>query len=256
MSEEYRRLYRSRRDRVIGGVCGGLADYLNVDVTIIRIIWLLAVLFGGGGLVAYLIAWIIVPGEPGTFLPSGEDDAADAASRQTARTFGIILIVIALLWIAYRFGFHFFAPIPWTWVLPVLLIVLGVAILLRPGIQRAAESADSVPPPSGTPAATEEAESGGKTGAEEPGEQGEEQPPPGENKTAGSESSFDVDWTTERLTRSRRDRVLFGVCGGLGKKLNVDSTLVRLAWVLFTVFGVGVFIIIYLVMALVVPEET
>ncbi|HEB83755.1 MAG TPA: PspC domain-containing protein [Bacteroidetes bacterium] len=58
------------------------------------------------------------------------------------------------------------------------------------------------------------------------------------------------------MTRSRRDRVLFGVCGGLGKKLNVDSTLVRLAWVLFTVFGVGVFIIIYLVMALVVPEET
>ncbi|MDD1678518.1 MAG: PspC domain-containing protein [Methanomicrobiales archaeon] len=56
-------LYRSRRDRIIAGVCGGLGEYFAVDPNIIRIIWLL---FGltGTGIVAYILAWIIIPEEP------------------------------------------------------------------------------------------------------------------------------------------------------------------------------------------------
>ena len=64
MSSETKRLYRSRDDRMIGGVCGGLAEYLNVDPTLIRLLLVLLAFAGGPGIVAYLILWIIVPQEP------------------------------------------------------------------------------------------------------------------------------------------------------------------------------------------------
>lgn len=62
--ENVKRLYRSRRERMIGGVCGGLAEYLDTDPTIIRLALALSVLLGGAGILAYLIMWIIIPEEP------------------------------------------------------------------------------------------------------------------------------------------------------------------------------------------------
>ena len=59
-----KKLERSRTDRKIGGVCGGLGDYLDVDSTIVRLIWVVTVFFGGTGLLAYIIAWIVIPEEP------------------------------------------------------------------------------------------------------------------------------------------------------------------------------------------------
>jgi phage shock protein C len=59
--EEPRKLYRSRNERMVAGVCGGLAEYLNVDATLIRVIFLLLAVFGGSGLVIYLAMWILVP---------------------------------------------------------------------------------------------------------------------------------------------------------------------------------------------------
>ncbi|MFI5058613.1 MAG: PspC domain-containing protein [Candidatus Acidiferrales bacterium] len=55
---------RSSTDKKIGGVCGGFADYFDLDPTIIRVVWLLLVLFGGTGLVAYLVLWIVLPLAP------------------------------------------------------------------------------------------------------------------------------------------------------------------------------------------------
>lgn len=59
-----KRLMRSRRDKKIAGVCAGVADYFELDVTIIRVVWLLVLLLGGTGLLAYLVCWIIMPLEP------------------------------------------------------------------------------------------------------------------------------------------------------------------------------------------------
>ena len=56
-----KKLYKSNTDKKICGVCGGLAEYLNVDSTIIRLILVLSILFLGGGLLAYLIAALIMP---------------------------------------------------------------------------------------------------------------------------------------------------------------------------------------------------
>ena len=60
---EYKRLTRSRTDRKIAGVCGGIAQYLNLDPTVVRIIFLVLLLMGGGGGLIYLIVWLFAPEE-------------------------------------------------------------------------------------------------------------------------------------------------------------------------------------------------
>ncbi len=59
-----KRLYRSRTDRILGGVCGGLADYFNLDPSLVRLLWVIFCLGFGTGVLAYIIAWIIIPEEP------------------------------------------------------------------------------------------------------------------------------------------------------------------------------------------------
>jgi phage shock protein C len=61
---ETRKLYRSRSNRQVAGVCGGLAEYFNMDATLIRILFVVLAVLGGSGLVLYLAMWIIVPNEP------------------------------------------------------------------------------------------------------------------------------------------------------------------------------------------------
>jgi len=56
-----RPLLRSRKHKVIAGVCGGFAEHFNLDVALVRVIWLLIALFGGGGIIAYLVCWIVIP---------------------------------------------------------------------------------------------------------------------------------------------------------------------------------------------------
>ena len=56
--------YRSRTDRQVAGVCGGLAKRFNVDPTLVRVLFLVLGIFGGAGVVLYIAMWIIVPKEP------------------------------------------------------------------------------------------------------------------------------------------------------------------------------------------------
>jgi phage shock protein C len=65
MSADYRKLYRSRSERMIGGVCGGIGEYFGIDPTLVRLLFVVATLFGGPmGPVAYLIFLIVVPETP------------------------------------------------------------------------------------------------------------------------------------------------------------------------------------------------
>jgi phage shock protein C len=59
-----KRLMRSSTDKKIAGVCAGLADYFDLDPTIIRLVWVLAFFFGGAGGLAYLVLWIVLPQAP------------------------------------------------------------------------------------------------------------------------------------------------------------------------------------------------
>lgn len=62
--ENSRRLYRSRVDRKIAGVCGGLAEYFKIDPTLVRLLFVLGLVFVGGTLLAYIILLIVIPEEP------------------------------------------------------------------------------------------------------------------------------------------------------------------------------------------------
>ena len=64
MSTDIKKLYRSRDERMIAGVCGGLGEYFGIDPTLFRLLFIVAALFGGPGIIAYLIFLIIVPQEP------------------------------------------------------------------------------------------------------------------------------------------------------------------------------------------------
>jgi len=62
--DQTRKLYRSRTDRKLAGVCGGLARYFNIDATLIRVLFVVLTVLGGSGLLIYLAMWILVPNEP------------------------------------------------------------------------------------------------------------------------------------------------------------------------------------------------
>jgi phage shock protein C len=75
-----KRLTRSRTDVKIAGVCGGVAEYLGCDPTLVRLVWVLAVIFPPSiGLIAYIVAWIVMPKEPWIAPAAASEPVADRA---------------------------------------------------------------------------------------------------------------------------------------------------------------------------------
>ena len=85
---ERRRLYRSRQDRRIAGVAGGIGDYLDVDPTVIRVLWIVSLFFMGMGILLYIILAFVMPLEPlpapaATGTPAGHVPATTAPASET-----------------------------------------------------------------------------------------------------------------------------------------------------------------------------
>ena len=59
--KEIKKLYRSKEDRMIAGVCGGIGEYLDIDPTVVRILWIVSAVFGGFGILVYLLCAIVIP---------------------------------------------------------------------------------------------------------------------------------------------------------------------------------------------------
>lgn len=59
-----KRLYKSNNEKVLVGVCGGIAEYFDIDPTLVRLLWVILLMMGGSGILAYIIAAIIIPNEP------------------------------------------------------------------------------------------------------------------------------------------------------------------------------------------------
>ena len=135
--ENSNRLYRSNTDKVIGGVSGGLADYLSIDVVIVRVLFVMLVLFGGSGVLVYIILWIAIPAQTVSFkvtednsnveVISDTEPGSPASNKQsnTALGAGIVLIIVGLLFLADRLV-PFYNLIDF-W--PLILIVIGVMII-------------------------------------------------------------------------------------------------------------------------------
>ncbi len=132
MTTTEKRLYRSRGDRVIAGVCGGLADYLNVDANLIRLIWALVSFPGAVGLPLYLLAWILVPEYPGGESDIGSHVAGPPARNEAApvrrtRWLGAVLLILGSVFLLENLVPRLHTGRLW----PVALIVVGVALLAR-----------------------------------------------------------------------------------------------------------------------------
>jgi phage shock protein C len=84
MADEPKRLVRSRDERMLGGVCGGLGEYLNTDPTVIRILFVIITLFGFAGVFLYLAMWLIVPEEPLEAVSVAPAPAAEPAVAEPA----------------------------------------------------------------------------------------------------------------------------------------------------------------------------
>lgn len=83
MADEVKKLYRSKDDRWLGGVCGGIAKYFNVDSTVIRVLFILLALAIGGGILVYIILWIVIPEEPDGLAAESATEAESAADAES-----------------------------------------------------------------------------------------------------------------------------------------------------------------------------
>lgn len=123
-----KKLYRSNRDVVFGGVCGGLAEYFGVDAVLIRIIWFVTIFCGGLGIVAYLAAWCIIPEKNDSDTESAEGtEQKNVKPRHRTEVFGWILIAIGLL-ILCQYILPWFS---WHYIGPIILICIGAAFIIK-----------------------------------------------------------------------------------------------------------------------------
>lgn len=127
------KLYRSNTDKVIGGVAGGLADYFNMDPVVIRILFVLLAIFGGGGVLIYIVLWIAIPKQP-LAIPGMEtteviveDKDPGSRKKNTSLIAGVLLIFFGLLILIDRIT-PFYDLFSNLW--PLLLVFAGLLLLV------------------------------------------------------------------------------------------------------------------------------
>ena len=158
MNERPKRLLRSRDDRILAGVAGGIANYLDVDPTLVRVGFVAAVLFGGLGIAAYLVLAVVTPNDDGSGAPA-EDDRPSAWLVVLA-----VLAVLILLPGPFWGAFDWWGG-GWWWGGSLWLVLLiGGAVWLyatlrdrnrRPSTERPAEGSDQRTPEDDQPAPDE-----------------------------------------------------------------------------------------------------
>lgn len=135
-----KRLYRSESQKIIGGVCGGAGDYFDIDPIMIRLIWVILFFFGGIGLVAYLIAWIIIPIENSVTDSQGQSESENQKKESAGQNTKIILGILLILFGVFFFMKEFWyldcilkdtIKLIWRYFFPALLIALGVYIIVQ-----------------------------------------------------------------------------------------------------------------------------
>lgn len=87
-SQKVKRLYRSETDKVVAGVCAGIAQYINVDPVVIRVVWLASVLLAGTGLLLYVVCWIVIPTESVVKQTMSQQSQDEQSSQQGTDSHG------------------------------------------------------------------------------------------------------------------------------------------------------------------------
>ena len=150
---ENRRLERNPMNKVIGGVCSGLADYFGLDIALVRIAFVIAFLFASFGFWLYIILWIVLPengqqttdngqqsfgqsqGQSQGQSPQSESvsvSKSESESKVKSIFAGAFVILIGLLFLVNNF-----IPINWVWKLwPLILVAIGVVMIVTTSKRR------------------------------------------------------------------------------------------------------------------------
>lgn len=138
------KLYRSLSNRMIGGVCGGLGTYVNIDPIFIRLLFVLLLFGSDFGFILYLLLWIIIPEEGGAYgfqedsigdrVKSMGNDIQQAVTQphpQAGLILGAGLIIIGGILFLNRLNLSWLSWMNFDILWPILLIVGGIVLLLR-----------------------------------------------------------------------------------------------------------------------------
>jgi len=199
-----RKLFRSQENRMVGGVCGGMAEYFNIDPNLMRLLFVVLTFLGGSGILIYIASLIIIPNNPDQTVQENRESII----KDKPLFWGSLLVVIGLFLLFRQLGlfysFHFW-QIPWQSVWAVMLIIVGAVLLFN--------KSKSVK------------EEGLGTGSD------------------------------KKLFRSRSQKMVGGVCGGLSEYFDIDVSVVRILWVIGTLLSIGLGILAYIVMLIIFPEQ-
>jgi len=212
-----RRLYKSRREKMIDGVCGGIAEYFDVDPTIVRILWVLLTLAGGSGFILYIAAMIVMPANPEHL---GAQTTAVRSNFDHKRFWGLLLILMGAFFLTTNLGIlgdFSWWRISWKVLFPCIIIASG-AILVMAEMRKRQQAVPPVAP------------------------------------FAGSESAYSAPIKKE-LRRSIIDKKIFGVCGGIANYFEIDSTLVRIVYLVLILASFGWGLLLYVILTLLMPED-
>lgn len=202
-----KRLVRTRDDSVLAGVCGGFGQYFNLDSALVRLLWVFFTIFGGSGVLAYLVAVLIIPDES-TAKDVTPRRLIDGINDKTI-LWGVLLVLVGIILFFQHGDFinsiwsHF-----WNSGINVLiaLVIIGVGVYLLYQERQKISTMFGL---------------------------GSEMP----------------------LSLSEKDKQLAGICGGIAESIGMDSTIIRFFWVYGTIMSVGIGLILYFILALVLPNK-
>ncbi len=202
-----KRIYRSKEDRIIAGVCGGFAEYLGIDPTIVRLVWIFFTIFGGMGILAYIFSIILITENDNS---KAKEIKAEDDYDEKLILWGVVIIIVGIL-LFFRHQpmmgmmWHAFSGNWFNILFAIGLIGIGIYILVNRK---------------------------------------------DDNKNTLSNLRI------SGLYLSETDKKLGGVCGGIAESINIDSTIIRLIWVLGSLLSAGIGIVLYIICMLVFSKPT
>lgn len=211
------KLYKSRHDKMIDGVCGGLAEYFGLSSALVRILFVLFGICGGTGIIAYITAMILVPANPDHSPASGlsDEEAYRIQNRKNVNyslfwgivlmIFGTVLFLDELRVFEFRWFWKHYA---WDLFFPSALIAVGLFLILS------------------------------------------------RTKLVSFEHKIRQSGASSEFKRNSHDKKIWGVCSGLANYTGMDVSIIRIGWVVLTflTFPIGIFA--YLLIAILTQDES
>ena len=211
-----KRLYRSSKDKVISGVCGGVGNYFGIDPVVVRIIWVCLVIFGGTGVFAYILGWIIIP--------TGDKEAESSTIDKSVKSgLGFVLLFLGVIFLFQGALFNILPHWMGIWSLAPSfgLIMIGLLLIIMSRDNKQLNNLENTPL---------------------------------SQFTLGEDNSY-KGGPLKRVRRSRTERMILGICGGFGKKHSVDPTIIRIGLASLTLILNGFPILIYMILYFIIPLE-